>query len=59
MFQAVGLACSPSAGRIRSRGQTVQDGTVQVPELGLVLQACGQPWPYRARAPGHWLDNLI
>ena len=50
MFKAVGRACSPGAGRIRSRGQTMQDGTVQVPKVGLLFQVCGRPWPYHARA---------
>ncbi len=37
-------------GAVQVGGQTMLDGTLQVPELGLVFHVNGQPWPYHARA---------
>ena len=38
------------SGAVQVGGQTMLDGTVQVPELGLVFHVNVQAWPYHARA---------
>ena len=39
-----------TSGAVQVGGQTVQDGTLQVPELGLVFHVNCQPWHYHAQA---------
>ena len=37
-------------GAVAVDGQTLLDGTLQLPEAGLVFHVNGQPWPYHAKA---------
>ncbi len=37
-------------GAVAVGGQTLVDGTLQLPEAGLVFHVNGQPWPYHAKA---------
>ena len=39
-----------ASGAVQVGGQTLLDGTLQVPEPGLVFHVNGQPWPYHAKA---------
>ena len=39
-----------ASGAVQVGGQTMPDGAVQVPEVGLVFHVHGQAWPYHARA---------